>query len=76
MGSLVHPGSHVEQVPSSQVLAVQRALFRHLYCQYYFVLLAIQLTSSVITVMEKRDVPIWFQSTEEVGQCTESFWEF
>jgi hypothetical protein len=41
MGSLVHPGSRVEQVPSSQVLAAQRALFRHLYCQRRFVTLAV-----------------------------------
>jgi hypothetical protein len=76
MGSLARPGSRVEQVPNSQVLAVRQVLFRHLDCQRHFVSLVIRLTSSVITVMEERDVPIWFQSTKEVGQCTESFWEF
>jgi hypothetical protein len=30
----------------------------------------------MITVMEERDIPIWLQSTEEVGQCTESLREF
>jgi hypothetical protein len=33
MGSLARPGNHVEQVPSSQVLAARRVLFRHLLCQ-------------------------------------------
>jgi hypothetical protein len=33
MGSLARPGSRVEQVPSSRVLAAQQALFRHLLSQ-------------------------------------------
>ena len=76
MDSLARPGSHVEQVPSFRVLAAQRALFLRLYYQRYFGLDAERLTSSVITVVEERDVPIWFQSTKEVGQSTESFGEF
>lgn len=31
---------------------------------------------SVITVVKERNIPIWLQASQEVGESTEPFWEF